>query len=477
MKKFCDGHPTRKAHWHCSHCDARLCPECVAQRESESYGHKQIRHFCPKCNQQVDWVGVENLIDPFWNRMPRIFAYPISVAPLILMAVLALATMFFSGPGLFSMLMKGTMWLIVVKYSFEALKATASGNLRPPPVNSETISDDFGQVFKQFGIYIAIFIAFGWISLHTGLFVGIIFLLGALFFVPSMIMLLVTTGSLINALNPVMFVGLTFRIGWAYFLMYFFLFLLGSAPAYLFQFLIQYLPAQTHLLLYGFAESFYTIVSYHLMGYVILQYHDRIGYKVDFEDFEDPNAEDFKPGEVDPDEAILREVAPLIQEGQLDKAIATIQKMTVHQGIKGINLSERYYTLLKMQKRQADLLEHGVNHLDKLVDKSQKNRALAVFSECRKMDANFMPTAAALFKLAGWLNETGKTQAAVSLYNSLVKSYPQHPLVPKSYFRIAQLFHDGLLKTDKAKKILSALKMKYPEHEIRPHVENFLARL
>jgi tetratricopeptide (TPR) repeat protein len=180
---------------------------------------------------------------------------------------------------------------------------------------------------------------------------------------------------------------------------------------------------------------------------------------------------------VDPDEAILREVAPLIQEGQLDKAIATIQKMTVHQGIKGINLSERYYTLLKMQKRQADLLEHGVNHLDKLVDKSQKNRALAVFSECRQMDANFMPTAAALFKLAGWLNETGKPQAAVSLYNSLVKSYPQHPLVPKSYFRIAQLFHDGLLKTDKAKKILSALKMKYPEHEIRPHVENFLARL
>jgi len=49
--------------------------------------------------------------------------------------------------------------------------------------------------------------------------------------------------------------------------------------------------------------------------------------------------------------------------------------------------------------------------------------------------------------------------------------------VPKSYFRIAQLFHDSLMKTDKAKKILSALQMKYPEHEIMPHVDNFLARL
>jgi tetratricopeptide (TPR) repeat protein len=477
MKKFCDSHPTRKAHWHCPNCNAQLCPECVAQRESESYGHRQTLHFCPKCNQEVGWVGVENLIGPFWNRMPRIFAYPVSIAPLILMAVLALATMFFSGPGIFSILMKGILWLIVIKYSFESLKATAGGNLKPPPVNADTISNDFGQVFKQFGIYIALFVAFGWISAQVGLVVGIAFLLGALFFVPSMIMLLVTTGSLIHALNPVMFVGLTFRIGWAYLLMYFFLFLLGSAPAYLFQFLIKFLPAETHLMLYGFAESFYTIVSYHLMGYVILQYHDRIGYKVDFEDFKDPNAEEYKPKEVDPDEAVLREVAPLIQEGKLDEAISTIQKMTLHQGIKGINLSERYYTLLKMKKRQADLLEHAVGHLDKLTEKNQKNKALAVFSECRKMDTNFLPTADALFKLAGWLNETGKTQAAVSIYNLLVKSFPQHPLVPKSYFRIAQLFHDGLMKTDKAKKILSALQMKYPQHEIMPHVDNFLARL
>ena len=477
MKKFCDGHPTRKAHWQCSKCNAQLCPECVVQRESESYGHKQTLQFCPKCNLPVDWVGVDNLIEPFWNRMPRIFAYPISGPSLILMAVLALVTMFFSGPGLFSSLMKGVMWLVVIKYSFESLKATAGGNLKPPPVNSQTISDDFQQVFKQFVIYIAIFLSFGWISYNVGIIIGFAFLMAALFFVPAMIILLVTTGSLIHALNPVMFVGLAFRVGWAYLLMYFFLFLLGSAPAYLFQFLIKFLPTELHLLLYGLAKSFYTIVSYHLMGYVILQYHDRIGYKVDFEDFEDPNAEDYEPKEVDPDEAVLREVVPLIQEGKLDEAISVIQKMTLHQEIKGINLSERYYMLLKMKKRRAKMLAHGVNHLDKLTDKNQKIKGLAVFSECRKIDAGFLPTAGALFKLAGWLNETGKTQAAVSVYNLLVKSYPQHPMVPKAYFRIAQLFHDGLMKTDKAKKILSALQMKYPEHEIMPHVENFLARL
>ena len=117
---------------------------------------------------------------------------------------------------------------------------------------------------------------------------AIAFAIAALFFVPSMIILLVTTGSLFHAINPVVFVGLAFRIGWAYFLMNFFLILLGSAPAYLAQYVIRFLPPDLHLMLFGFAKSFYTIVSYHLMGYVILQYHEKIGYKVDYEDFSDP---------------------------------------------------------------------------------------------------------------------------------------------------------------------------------------------
>ena len=164
MKKNCGGHPTRKAHWHCPKCEALLCPQCVVKRDSESYGIKKTQHFCPKCNLPVDWVGVQNLIEPFWNRMPRIFSYPVSMHPLILIAVLAFVSMLLSGPGIFSAIFKGVTWLIVVKYSFESLKATAGGNLKPPPISSKTISEDFFRVFKQFGIYLAIFIAFGWIG-------------------------------------------------------------------------------------------------------------------------------------------------------------------------------------------------------------------------------------------------------------------------------------------------------------------------
>jgi tetratricopeptide (TPR) repeat protein len=477
MKKFCNGHPTRKAHWHCSKCDALLCPECVSARENENYGSKDIYHLCPKCNLPVDWVGLQNLIDPFWNRMPRIFAYPLSLQPLIFMVVMAIATLFLSGPGFISSILRGAMWLMILKYSFESLKATASGNLKPPPVNVQTISADIGQVFKQFAVYWLLFFGFAYISAKAGLILGFVFAIAAMFFVPSMIILLVTTGSFFHAINPVVFVGLTFRIGWAYLLMYFFLFLLGSAPAYLGQYVIRFLPAEAHPMLFGFAQSFYTIISYHLMGYVILQYHERIGYQVDYEDFSDPTIEGYEPRKSDPDAVILSKVEPLIKEGRLDEAIGLIKTMTEQQPIRGVNLSERYYNLLKMRKRTAELLAHGVTHLEILTAENQKSKAVAVFTECRTTDTRFKPTAAALFKLAGWLNEAGKTKAAVAVYHTMAKSYPDNPLVPKAYFRIAQIFHDRLMNKDQAKKALDLLLKKYPNHDIIPQAESFLARL
>ncbi len=477
MKEFCNGHPTRKAHWHCSKCDALLCPECVSARENEQYGSKEIHHFCPKCNLPVDWVGLQNLIDPFWNRMPRIFAYPLSLQPLLFISILAFATLFLSGSGFISSILRGVIWLMILKYSFESLKATAGGNLKPPPVNVQTITEDIWQVFKQFAVYWLLFLGFAYISAKAGLILGFVFAIATLFFVPSMIILLVTTGSFFHAINPVVFVGLTFRIGWAYLLMYFFLFLLGSAPAYLAQYVIRFLPTETHPMLFGFAQSFYTIISYHLMGYVILQYHERIGYQVDYDDFSDPTMENFEPRKTDPDAVILSKAEPLIKEGKLDEAIEIIKSMTEQQPISGINLSERFYNLLKMRKRTAELLAHGTRHLDLLTSENQKSKAIAVFTECRTADSGFMPSASALFKLAGWLNDTGKTKASVAVYNTLAKSYPDNPLVPKAYFRIAQIFHDRLMNKDQAKKALALLLKKYPDHDIIPQAENFLARL
>jgi tetratricopeptide (TPR) repeat protein len=271
-------------------------------------------------------------------------------------------------------------------------------------------------------------------------------------------------------------VRLAFRIGWAYLLMYLFLLLLAGAPAFLSQFLVPLLPERLMLGLTGFAEGFYTIISYHLMGYVILQYHDRIGYKVDYEDFMDPEALPVAVA-ADPDQSILSEIEPLIQEGKLDEAIEVIKRRSNTDGIQGVNLSERYYNLLKMRKRYREMAEHGVRHLELLVDENERQKVMQVYTECSKVDPKFIASAPVLFKIGSWLNETGKTKQAVTILNRMINSYPTHPLTPKAYFRAAQIFNDRMMSAEKAKKILTALKQKYPEAEILPQVDNYLANL
>ena len=482
MKKVCNNHPTRAAHWSCGQCGGYLCPDCVSKRESGGYGSSTTLHFCPKCNLPAEWVGVSNLIDPFWKRLPKIFLYPISMYPLIIITICTIIESIFNGVGIFSWLFQMAALMVLLKYAFEALKATSSGNLKPPPLTAQTLTQDIHIVLKQYVIIIAM-LAAGFIILLkfqggiVGVLLLIVFALFCIFFFPSMIILLVTSGSLFHAINPVMFIGLAFRIGWPYLLMYFFLILLKFAPLAAGSYIIEFFPEALQGFLTNFAVSFYVIVSYHLMGYVILQYHERIGYHVEYEDFSDPAIEPAAERESDPDEPVIIAVNPLIQDGKLDEAIALIKQMTQEQGIKGINLSERYYNLLKMKKRIKEWVEYGDKHLDLLVADNNKSKALQVYAECLKLKPDFLPSADALFKMGGWLNEGGKTKPALGIYNRLIKQYPQNPIVPKTYFRVAQIFHDRLMNTDKARKMLGALKSRYPEHDIIPHVENYLANI
>jgi hypothetical protein len=476
MKQLCDYHPTRVAHWTCSKCDAHLCPECVVRRDKGGHLAGELLHLCPKCNIPVDWVGVSNIIEPFWSRLPKIFTYPLQPRPLLLMVVVTVISFVFQRPGLVSLLISGAAWMVVLKYSFEVLKATAGGDLSPPKLNSQTMSEDMMPVLKQFAMYILLILGFGWVLVKLGFFLGIVYLILALLFIPAMVILVVTTNSLLHAINPVIFIQLVFRIGWGYLLMFLFLGILGSAPNVLARYVIDLVPAQMTLVLHGFAKCFYTIVSYHLMGYVILQYHEEIGFRVDFDDFKDPANAPTEAIDADPGEAILREVKPLIQEGRLDEAIAAIKAMT-HGVFTSVAVSERYYKLLKMQKRLAEVVDHGVTHLDLLAKANQKDPAMKVFAECRKLDRKFQPTAEALYKIGEWFNAAGKSKEALAMYNRLVKTYPGNTLVPKAYFRAAQIFHDRLMNPDKARQILNRLMDKYPNNDIEPQVRNYMANM
>jgi len=474
MKTYCAYHPTRPALYNCPECETSYCAECISKRPVNQYGTKKVFYFCPKCNVEAERLSLTNTITPFWNRLPKFFVYPLHPRPLLLMIVLAVATIIFTRANVFTLLIRVAIWGVMLKYSYAALKTTAHGSLSPPKINSETISDDFGVVFKQIGIYIAVGIAFGLVAAAVGPILGILFLLFAILSLPAMIIVLAATSSLLHALNPMIFARMAWRIGWGYLLMYLFLGFLGSAPAFLGQYIIAYLPAGTHLFLWTMAQSFYTLISYHLMGYVIFQYHEEIGYEVDID--EEALSGSGVPGERDADNELLNRVDIYIKEGRVDDAISLIRDETGG-SILDLDLAERYYNLLKVKQQTPEMLTHGKSYLDLLAQAGRKDKLCEVYSECVSRNAGFTTSPATLLKIASSVNEAGNPRGAIEAYKRFIKTHPKNPLIPKAYFLAANIVNEKLQNPQKAAGILKGILKNFPNNEIVPYVERYLRQI
>ena len=475
MKQFCMYHPTRTAHWHCPHCRCHFCPECVVERDKGGYSRNEKVHFCPKCNGPVTWVGIANIIDPFWQRLPKIFAYPASAGPMILMTIIAFLSIVIDFQGITGLMARFVVWGVMLKYAFAALKQTAAGRLIPPAVSSKVLMDDFGEVAKQFGIIFLILFSTELVARTISPFLGISLRFLMFVSLPAMTILLLSTENFAVAVNPVYFVSLMFRIGWGYWIMCLFLLLLMGAPAVVMQMLFDMLPRKLTDFITAFAQNYYILVMYHLMGYVVLQYHEAIGYKVVHDEFEDPseNVEPFLP--LDPEERLLQEVTRMVQAGNMGKAVTAIAEYKdINHTITNLMLAERFYGLLKIARQTEELVRFAPVYLDMLVKDNQKTKGVAVYNQAREIDPDFTPSSTVLMKMAGWLGDGGKPESSIRLLTQIIKHYPQDPVTPKAYFRAAQIFQDRMMNTEKSRHLIHTLIDKYPNSDVVPLARRYL---
>lgn len=479
MGTSCHYHPTRPARWVCPNCEVNYCGDCVDTRVVNQYGKKNAFHFCPECNVTADRMAFEDTVVPFWSRLPQFFAYPFHPQSLGLIIVLSVAYIFFTNLPLIGFWGSGLTCAVFFKYAFASLRNTANGNFTPPRIDSNTLLNDLSIVFKQLGILVLIALAVWKVIQLAGMTAGLLFLAFAILFIPAMIIVLVGTGSLLCAINPMMFVVMSWRIGWSYLLMYLFLILLTVAP-----FILAYyiaighhalgLPPLLFFFLFLLVLEYYAIIFYHLMGYVIFQHHEEIGYHVDLADQEGPSKE--VPSDGDETSKLLDRIDRLIKEGKLDDAIDLIRNET-DGAVTDLNLAERYYDLLKIREEYPDMVKHGKVYLDLLIKGNQKEKLNEIYSECVSQDEMFSPKPTTLIKVAGSLNESGKPEESIEAYNRFVKANPENPLVPKAYFLVSNIFNEKLNNPGKAARILKGVIRKYPNHDIIPHVQRYLSQI
>ena len=415
-------------------------------------------------------LSLGNIIEPFWNCLGFFFLYPFQLTPLLLTLILAgLGAIFPS-----SILVSLFVWVVMMKYVYATLIHTAQGGLKAPALTWELINQDVLQVFKQYILFAIIGICTASIFHNTGAIGTIPFLVIITLAMPAIIMLLVATNSVLHALNPVLFLGIMSRIGLPYYLMCLFLFFLLAGPTALFAYLpSDIFPLQAYIFITLFLKQFYALICYRLLGYVLLQYHNEIGYPVDYEYFLQHRGSAGVRKKQTPEDELNMGLAIMIKAGKYEEALELL-----HPHIKtdnpSLELSEKFLQLLKLAGKMEIASRYAVRHLDLLVGNNKKQKALSVFAEIRSGEEE-IKAAETVFAIGDWYQEQNEFKQAISTYVYFTKQFKSHQRLPEVYFKLAQLLHERANNSSKARQILQAIIKSYPKHDLIPQAKEYLA--
>jgi tetratricopeptide (TPR) repeat protein len=479
MSIRCSYHPVANAAHTCPKCHDNFCTACIIRKKTEYHGMMKDYFLCPKCRVYTQRIPFTNLIEPYWKRFPHIFRYPLHLHPLLLIFILSFIRTVSAPYGIIGLIVVFVCFGILLTYANLVLFDSSHGSPEPPAIKAETISGSFSIVFKQLAIYALIFfsaykIFMTLVSMAEPKLAAIgtaLFLMAVFFLMPAVFIMLAITKSLFASILPTVFIRLAWRIGWAYLGLCFFLLLLGLAPTAIIGFTWKVLPPPVAAFLITVLSSYYMIVSYHLMGYVLFQYHEQVGYKVDYDEERESSAIRVGPSPIahTPEDneksEFINRINMLIRDGDHNTAIALIEQQATR-GELDLAVAERCFNLLKINRRNDDLKTFGRYYMRMLIKYGAKDKIAEVFMTCRSVDEHFLSDDTdALFIAAKALNEGKHYQEAMSVFLTFIEKYPDHPMTPNAYFFVARLLHEQWAASDRAMKIIEHLTINYPFHE------------
>ena len=397
---------------------------------------------------------------------------------------LALVTTLLAQCGFVPAAVYYAVWFIAAIYAFASLRSTASGSLHPPPLSQKTWEGQLPAFIRQIALFFAIYLVFRLFIAEAHIGIVIAATVACALGLPAVVMLLSIDTNLFRALKPHLIIGSIVRIDRSYYPLCCFLLLSIGLTVVLASVTGLHFPGWARIFVTAAFCNYATIIFYHMTGYVILLYHRRLGYSVDLENVLASLVRTGPAAGQSPelqsratDDDLLAAINRLMRKGDVKGAIRRIEMHAKTAQIDDLDLSQRYLELLRNNERPGKFLAHAAHHLELLAKSGYNSKALTLYMECIRMDKNFAPQALVLFKLAGWLEETGKSREAVYVLNCLIKYHPQNTMVPKALYRVAQIFHQGMKDAERSKKVLTGLIQKYPDHEITTFARNYLVSI
>ncbi len=429
-----------------------------------------------KASVATHGASTEPTLTPFWSRIPKFFLWPIQFDPLVFIGMCAVGMIVASILPIIGGLLAMVIWFYFFRYAMNVLVQTARGNFNPEAADLAQESGDRRPI-KQ-GVYL--FVAFLSVALVVGFagrVIGILFGLVVTLGLPAAIMIVAIHDSLTDALNPAQVVGVMSGIGAPYFLLFLFLILLEGGDVVLFGLLGPLIPDVIEYPVAAFFSMYFLLVMYNMMGYVVYQYHEKLGYSVD-KTFDKNAAEESPKAKVGPPLSPRdQRIADLMRDGDVKGAIDEI-KDDMRYNRTDINDNQKLHKLYLALGDNDKTLPHAQQLITWLLAADQGSVALEVMQRMRGIDAKFVVAdASAVLPLA----EAAKARRNVPLAMEMIKGFdkknPNHRDIPAVYFLAARILSESQHDDAQAMRILQAVVTRYPEADVVKEAATYLAVL
>ena len=403
-------------------------------------------------------------IEPFWLRLGAITRYPLQSSALTAIAIYSVLRLVASFLPFIAWLILDTIALAALyKFASQVLVNTAHGRMTAPEgwANSD---DNVGYTQLKLQVMLIV-MAIGSVLIFGPL-IGVCVMVFIGFAAPGATMSVATDGDLWHALNPKTWIEIMGRLGWSYFVVALLCGVIIVSQANAQAFLFPFLPKTVGLFVAFLIAQYAAIVNFHLMGYLIYQYHEELGWT--------PEADTEIRRSNDPDQDVLDAAEGFAAEGKLDQAEALLKDQLASRGGSAA-VHERYRKLLALRGDNATLLKHGREYLNVLLAQNADRKALDVIRECLAIDKSFQPTEPAFVnRLAQRAADLGMSQLALDILSGFHKAFPRHADTPKNYLLAAKLMAEKMNAEDKAHALLSQVAKAFPAHPMLPEVESYL---
>lgn len=353
-------------------------------------------------------------IEPFWNRLGSIALYPLRGAALISLLLYSLLSLLKWLPGI-GWFLSLVVWFAIYRYAFEILLRTANGHLQAPELASYS---DSGMVWRFFGLWLLFVATFIAGLLLAGPLAGVTALLALTLLLPGAIIALAMGDNLGHAINPATSLGMIRRIGAPYFVAFGLLFVIQLGAAFAGELLARFMPAGLAELLLTAATLWGLFATFHLMGYLVYQYHNVLGFI--------PGVRKL-PRLRTRDTDLMDEVEALVSGDEIQAAIARLQDEMRERAVP-METHVRYRQLLRERNDTTGLLEHAGLYLNLLLLDKRDMDALALTREALDADPDFTPLQAEDgHHLALRALGMGRSKLACELWVAMLKRWPRDP--------------------------------------------------